>query len=483
MPSIAPRLMPESLTESFCERCGTRYAFKAPTTLNPLRKARGLAAGLKNYVMSSDSMSEAVSDAMHDETEAVADRQRQAFDRTFNFCMTCRQYACRNCWNPAVGSCLTCAPTEAVAGAAPVPETAWPDHDVAAAAARLAELTESAAARARDGVSEGRGGSRESTRARVVEDLVWPDALPPIPSAPPLEMPALPSATPPASVEQPALTTGELDLPAVDEAPSLPERAAEAWPDADLLRAEVRPQYVDVGDVAPAEPVAEAPEVAEAVEAADTAEFVEVPDISEAPEIAEITAAADEPLEVAAITEVPEPVEEFHHAAPATRGIEDHLEDTTVESGVVIPFPEAAAEATPEPYQTVEAEAEPRWPELPPQEQVEERIAAVEETPEAVARREQLDVLGLGDPGRGPAPAPERPVVPPLPVLPRVDDPQRWVPREPAPSRVAASGASARDGGVAVASVGVQDCSHCGLSLSASARFCRRCGQRQLRSA
>jgi ribosomal protein L40E len=31
--------------------------------------------------------------------------------------------------------------------------------------------------------------------------------------------------------------------------------------------------------------------------------------------------------------------------------------------------------------------------------------------------------------------------------------------------------------------VGVQSCGECGLSLSASARFCRRCGTRQARSA
>jgi hypothetical protein len=33
--------------------------------------------------------------------------------------------------------------------------------------------------------------------------------------------------------------------------------------------------------------------------------------------------------------------------------------------------------------------------------------------------------------------------------------------------------------GPAVAPAGVQPCSSCGLSLSATARFCRRCGTRQ----
>ena len=36
--------------------------------------------------------------------------QLDAFHKTFNFCMTCRQYTCGNCWNEAEGRCLTCAP-------------------------------------------------------------------------------------------------------------------------------------------------------------------------------------------------------------------------------------------------------------------------------------------------------------------------------------------------------------------------------------
>ena len=37
----------QTLTESFCERCGTRYEFTAPTRLNPLRKTRGLFGGFE----------------------------------------------------------------------------------------------------------------------------------------------------------------------------------------------------------------------------------------------------------------------------------------------------------------------------------------------------------------------------------------------------------------------------------------------------
>ena len=40
----------------------------------------------------------------------VTSQQLDAFHKTFNFCMTCRQYTCGNCWNEAEGRCLTCAP-------------------------------------------------------------------------------------------------------------------------------------------------------------------------------------------------------------------------------------------------------------------------------------------------------------------------------------------------------------------------------------
>jgi hypothetical protein len=97
------------------------------------------------------------------------------------------------------------------------------------------------------------------------------------------------------------------------------------------------------------------------------------------------------------------------------------------------------------------------------------------ETPELAARRAQLDLLGLGDPGQGPV-GPERPAV--LPYRSR--------------GAAAAAGArqgagfweaSAREVAGAAAHVGVQNCGQCGLSLSANARFCRRCGTRQAQSA
>ena len=102
--------MVDTITESFCERCGTRYEFNAPTRLNPLRKTRGLIGGLRNYVMSQDALSDAVGDAMRSEEEHLAAAQLEAFHESFNFCIDCRQYTCVNCWNDDAGRCRTCAP-------------------------------------------------------------------------------------------------------------------------------------------------------------------------------------------------------------------------------------------------------------------------------------------------------------------------------------------------------------------------------------
>ena len=48
--------------------------------------------------------------ARSDTDRELTAHQLDAFHKTFNFCMSCRQYTCPNCWNEAEARCLTCAP-------------------------------------------------------------------------------------------------------------------------------------------------------------------------------------------------------------------------------------------------------------------------------------------------------------------------------------------------------------------------------------
>src|SRR5439155_1662544 len=49
-------------------------------------------------------------DARSDEEREITGQRLDAFHKTFNFCMTCRQYTCGNCWNDVENRCLTCVP-------------------------------------------------------------------------------------------------------------------------------------------------------------------------------------------------------------------------------------------------------------------------------------------------------------------------------------------------------------------------------------
>ena len=96
-------------TASYCERCGTRYVFCVDADKGePLRKVRLLAKGLRDLLLPDDDPNSGAPEP----SRADNDRARldEAFHRTFNFCLTCRMYACDKCWNPSQGACLTCAP-------------------------------------------------------------------------------------------------------------------------------------------------------------------------------------------------------------------------------------------------------------------------------------------------------------------------------------------------------------------------------------
>jgi len=472
----------ETLTESFCERCGTRYEFKAPTRLNPLRKTRGFIGGLKNYLTSQDDLGDAMSDAMRSEEDQLASAQLEAFHESFNFCIDCRQYTCLNCWNDNAGRCRSCAP---IAGTDDLAERLVASFETGTAATTTPADEPAAMA--------------EDELQRRLGMTAWPTTD--LPVAPPTNGHA-PDAWP-ASDGGGALFGGPDRIPSPTE---FERPLAEPEPAPEPMVAEVEPEPEPAPEpmVAHVEPEPEpAPEpMVTEVEPEHEPMLAEVE-----PEPEPIVAEVDAEPEVGSIEHPPLRVVSWEDDAPVVEPepvvaeVEPEPEPEPVVAEVepeVEPEP-VVAEVEPEPVVAeVEPEPEPQ-PEPPrlriapisetilrfptpiapppaPEEDASgaEPQAAVEESPEVAARRAQLDLLGLGDPGEGPV-VPERPAV--LPYR----------------SRGAALVASARQGGfweasareVAGAStqIGVQNCGQCGLSLSASARFCRRCGTRQAQSA
>jgi ribosomal protein L40E len=112
--------MPE-LTDSYCERCGARHVFATSGSKGlSLRSARVLAKGLKNFVLNDgQSLGDSLTTARLEDESGDSSRMTEAFHKAFNFCMTCRQYACDKCWNAQVGACLSCAPQADSAPVAP----------------------------------------------------------------------------------------------------------------------------------------------------------------------------------------------------------------------------------------------------------------------------------------------------------------------------------------------------------------------------
>ncbi len=103
--------MSEILTESFCERCGTRYTFEAARPKIRLKGVKTLSRGLRNFVLSDDTtMDEAMAAARSEADREATAHQLDAFHKTFNFCLSCRQYTCPNCWNEVEARCQSCAP-------------------------------------------------------------------------------------------------------------------------------------------------------------------------------------------------------------------------------------------------------------------------------------------------------------------------------------------------------------------------------------
>jgi hypothetical protein len=457
--------MPEALTESFCERCGTRYEFAAPTELNTLRKTRGLVSGLKNYIMSQDALSDAVGDAMRSEEEALAAQQLDAFHSQFNFCMNCRQYTCTNCWNDDSGRCRTCAP---IAGTDDLLEqfeaTFQAQHPELAVAAAEAELAQADLNR------------RLGLGAWPSEDLPAAatngNGYPAIADWPAEER--LAGATEEV-IAQPIAEPEPIVEPELEPEPMVAEAAVE--PIAEPI---VEPEPEPMVAEAAVEPVAE-PEpqfglvIVEAEPVAGTTEPEPAPPAAvELPPLRVLGWEEDgefelEPEPVAAVAE-PEPEPE-----PVAAVAEPEPE----------PEPVAAEPPAPRPIRPISETILqiPHPPVIEPTAPAEELVAAQADDPLLAARRAQLDQLGLGDPGEGPL-APDRKVLPYRSTGASVHATElaaRAAAGLPAPG--AFWEASAREVAGAMSHVGVQSCGECGLSLSASARFCRRCGTPQARSA
>jgi hypothetical protein len=501
--------MAEALTESFCERCGTRYEFTAPTRLNPLRKTRGLVTGLKNYIMSQDALSDSVSDAMRSEEEELAVAHLEAFHSAFNFCIDCRQYTCTNCWNDGAGRCRSCAP---VAGTDDLLErfeaSFAAGHQPVDATAPLAELEGSEIGR-RLGIDAWPTSDLPdaTSNGHVPAESAWPPEPEPVPAFESEPEPVT-AFTPEPEPEPVAAFTPEPEpapMVAFDPAPT---PAFEPAPEP-VVAFEATPEPVDAPEPepvaafdAPAEPTgAEAPQLSVLRWDSDRS-FDLLPEPDREP-IVEVAAEAQpeisEPAEPAAASLIPpyEPapaVAEVEEAAVAA--VADDALAPTTEAGPDAPREEPiAASAAPVDAGPIAAsDDEPAFrtirpigdtilhlPKSSPPAPVPPDVPAAPlaaEDPLAAARRAQLDLLGLDDPGQGTV-QPSRPQVIPYRSSGAAASPVHA--RAQAPN--AFWDASAREVAGAMSAIGVQSCAQCGLSLSASARFCRRCGTRQAQPA
>src|SRR6185503_7084668 len=71
-----------------------------------------LSRGLRHFVTDpGTSLDEAFAVARSEAEQRTTATALEAFHQTFNFCLSCRQYTCSDCWNAVEGRCLSCAPT------------------------------------------------------------------------------------------------------------------------------------------------------------------------------------------------------------------------------------------------------------------------------------------------------------------------------------------------------------------------------------
>ena len=436
--------MSELLTESFCERCGTRYTFESgePETRRPsIKKARVLARGLKHFVLSDDSLETALAEGERDEDRERAALQLEAFHQTFNFCMDCRQYTCRDCWNDAEGRCLSCAP-------APGRIESTMSMPVLAQTATVSRLD-----------------------ALLGPGPIAPPAIEAWPMETAFALPAGDAVEAPAELDEAAplaaFATDEAAAPeaglsaepadTADEGAIATPAVAAPSEEAQEATASPVPEWLAVEPEAPVR----APSLEEYLLAASAAQAAqaqgqtaEAPEAAAAREPAPVAAAAPEPVALATepVAMAAEPVAEA--AAPVE---EPAPEPVAAEASVQPTEPEPEAASAPA---TPPAPAAPPAPIFPP--------PAGGDAHRSTTRLPGWDMV---------APDVAGPQPPPLPHLTASADvrPAPWFTARTNASIWEASSADV----VNQPGSGVQSCVSCGLPLSAAAHFCRRCGARQ----
>ena len=561
--------MPEILTESFCERCGTRYTFEssAPRKTRRLGQFKTLSKGLKNYVLSDDtSMDEAMAAARSDEERETTAQQLDAFHSTFNFCMNCRQYTCSNCWNQAEGRCLTCSPnlgrdileapfpSSAPFEPQPISAEAWPTTDLPPVELVVPSLS----------VNGANGIAAESVADEPSNGVVPPEVAE--------------EDDPGAHFSFLTPTATEPEAPVAEpEAPvaAAPVEAAPAWPEpVPQAEAEAQPsaEFTDAVEAATAEVAAIEASIDEAAEAVAAARVESTPELPATLDerasalashttdlIARFRPGQNIDAELAAFEAG---IEANEALAPDAQPVAaDAVEgELAADAGLPVaepslptewpePDPELVAAAWPEPEAdatVLAAQSEPEWPAEPAPivaEPVHEPAAAVAPEPEPIAAEPiaaepEPEPVAAEAPAVEPEPAAppiaasaepvrtdrieqptwriyapeqgtppvgqplEAPLAPPAspaaPVPPAASAEPQWPARpdiqdSPSMALLANRNRSSSDAlwaasaqevlapvsGPAVAATSVQPCSSCGLSLSATARFCRRCGTRQ----
>ena len=105
-----------ALSDSYCERCGTRAAIEVMRPKSgAMAGVRVLGKGLRKLALTrAASLDEAMATARLEEERAANDRELEELNGAFHFCLACRRYTCPACWNPGGGGCLTCRPDPAL---------------------------------------------------------------------------------------------------------------------------------------------------------------------------------------------------------------------------------------------------------------------------------------------------------------------------------------------------------------------------------